>query len=119
MTTTLEFKRYLVLLTFYLLSYRLKYLLNQSDIFSHFGVGSKTGQAIVSSAPSANITKSRGRRSTTALDEMDDDERAMAEAAGGDDDNDDEKVKETIMLRQPSCVSGGTMRYILDLNSLN
>ena len=77
---------------------RLKYLLSQSDIFSHFGVGGGKGgkaaanttsssEAAAAAASSSSSSSSssagvkRGRRSNNALnnmDEMDDDERAMA-----------------------------------------
>jgi hypothetical protein len=47
---------------------------------------------------------------------MDDDERAMAKAAGaeeGEDEGDEDEPKNTVLLRQPTCVSGGAMRYMI------
>ena len=99
---------------------RLKYLLSQSDIFSHFGVGggkakadSSSSSSSSSSASAAGGKISRGRRSNNALnslDEMDDDERAMAKAAGDDDEDAGEQPQATVLLRQPACISGGAMR---------
>ena len=103
---------------------RLKYLLSQSDIFSHFGVGggkggkaaantpSEAAAASSSSSSSSSAGVKRGRRSNNALnnmDEMDDDERAMAKEED-DDDGGNGQPKGTVLLRQPSCISGGAMR---------
>ena len=95
----------------------MKYLLGQSDIFSHFGVGGgKPGSSASAAAASEKTSqpKGRGRRAAAAADEMDDDEKAMAKAAGGEDDGDEDSSPQgTVLLRQPNSVSGGAMRYSL------
>ena len=97
----------------------MKYLLGQSDIFSHFGVGGgKPGSSASAAAASEKTSqpKGRGRRAAAAADEMDDDEKAMAKAAGGEDDGDEDSSPQgTVLLRQPNSVSGGAMRYSLSL----
>lgn len=90
---------------------RLKYLLSQSDIFSHFGATKN-----LSSSSTNTEGKSGSRRRPSAPEEeMDDDERAMAKEVG-DDDNETETQQTppqtTVLLRQPSCVSGGAMRWV-------
>lgn len=91
---------------------RLKYLLGQSDIFSHFGVGGGKPSSSASAAASAAAGPAkRGRRAAAQADEMDDDEKAMAKAAGGEDEGEDDSSPQgTVLLRQPSSVSGGQMR---------
>lgn len=92
---------------------RLKYLLGQSDIFSHFGVGGGKPSSSATAAASAAAAgpAKRGRRPAAQADEMDDDEKAMAKAAGGEDEGDEDGAPQgTVLLRQPSSVSGGQMR---------
>jgi hypothetical protein len=92
---------------------RLKYLLGQSDIFSHFGVGGGKPSSSASAAASSAAAgpAKRGRRAAAQADEMDDDEKAMAKAAGGEDEGEDDSSPQgTVLLRQPSSVSGGQMR---------
>jgi SWI/SNF-related matrix-associated actin-dependent regulator of chromatin subfamily A member 5 len=94
---------------------RLKYLLSQSDIFSHFGL---KGSEKEEPTPSKKEERDRDRkkdRKGVVYDELDDDERAMLEEAG--DDSDDEADKKSnvtkkghVLLRQPSIISGGEMR---------
>lgn len=95
---------------------RLKYLVSQSDIFSHFG-------QMKGPAPAAKDTKEsegKGRRGKAggggrrgaASDELDEDEQAILKEA---EDEDEEgggsgKVMNTILLKQPTCISGGAMR---------
>ena len=90
----------------------MKYLLSQSDIFSHFGAArgfsSSTQKAVADSS-----NKSSKHRGSTA-DEMDDDEKAMAQEIGeGDDDDMIDENQATVLLRQPSCISGGEMRLVM------
>eukprot|EP00981_Chlorochromonas_danica_P005429 scaffold1091_cov164-Ochromonas_danica.AAC.52 len=89
---------------------RLKYLLSQSDIFSHFGATKN----LSSSSTSMQGKNGSRRRPSAPEEEMDDDERAMAKEVGDDDDNEAEAEETppqtTVLLRQPSCVSGGAMR---------
>lgn len=117
------------------LSCRLKYLLSQSDIFSHFGTvkadttgtgsGATNGAQVSAGSrgnSSANLSKSgsaanlsrAGRRNRAASEELDEDEKAMAREEDGDEDGngDGEGRKGTILLKQPSCITGGTMRYV-------
>jgi hypothetical protein len=115
---------------------RLKYLLSQSDIFSHFGavktdttgsgnapagkVGgsaslSKAGSAnnLAKSASATNVSKS-GRRNRAASEELDEDEKAMVREEDDDEENDgeDDTVGKHAVLRvQPSSITGGKMRY--------
>lgn len=113
---------------------RLKYLLSQSDIFSHFGTvkadttgTSATGASTQVSTSSrgnssANLSKSgsagnlsrAGRRNRAASEELDEDEKAMAREEDGDEDGNGESdaPKGTILKKQPSCITGGTMRYV-------
>lgn len=111
---------------------RLKYLLSQSDIFSHFGVGNDNKKDN-NSSNSANATSatskggdskpgSRHRTSggNTGGEDLDEDEKAMAKEIG-DDDNDEgdaEEVHHTILTKQPRLISGGDMRYY-QLDGLN
>jgi hypothetical protein len=114
----------------------LKYLLSQSDIFSHFGavktdttgsgnapagkVGgsaslSKAGSAnnLAKSASATNVSKS-GRRNRAASEELDEDEKAMVREEDDDEENDgeDDTVGKHAVLRvQPSSITGGKMRY--------
>ena len=93
---------------------RLKYLLSQSDIFSHFGAvkADTTGNSMKppTSTSAPKSVGSRGKRATAAAaaDELDDDERALADEEADEDDASDKKG--TVLLKQPSCVSGGAMR---------
>jgi hypothetical protein len=98
---------YLIIFFFPFLD-RLKYLLSQSDIFSHFGLGE--GKPAVSSVTKPGKCGQRHSRSSGTFDEMDDDERAMAKATGNDDDEAEAESTGTVLLRQPSCVNGGAMR---------
>jgi hypothetical protein len=119
---------------------RLKYLLSQSDIFSHFGTvksdttGGGMGGSGGGKSSSGNLTKSAsssslggrggaGRRArNTASDELDDDERAMVQEEDGEDEEGegggtDSTVqtaggKSAILLKQPSCITGGAMRWV-------
>lgn len=101
--------------------FRLKFLLNQSDIFSHFGV--KVASKKPQEAPGRS-EEGRGRRKKgsngggggLAEDELDDDELAMLEE---EEDSEDEaagaptpsKGHTGALVRQPSCIVGGQMRY--------
>ena len=92
----------------------MKYLLSQSDIFSHFGLG-KGKPAASSISVSVGTTKpckreSRHCRSSGTFDKMDDNERVIAKAAGDDDHEAEAEPTGTLLLRQPSCVIGGEMR---------
>lgn len=99
---------------------RLKYLLSQSDIFAHFGVGRKDGGI---SKPPAGESSSPGRRSrtsTTSEVDLDEDELAMV----NDEFDDDEYVAEAskvkhqqpaVLKKQPSIITGGELRYLSSL----
>ena len=80
---------------------RLKYLLSQSDIFGHFGVNKKTDEG--------KKPQSKADRRASTADELDEDEKAML-----DEENDEDpavpKHENTVLLHQPSWVSGGQMR---------
>ena len=98
----------------HIIIHRLKYLLSQSDIFSHFGAvkADTTGNSMKppTSTSAPKSVGSRGKRATAAAaaDELDDDERALADEEADEDDASDKKG--TVLLKQPSCVSGGAMR---------
>ena len=90
---------------------RLKYLLSQSDIFSHFGVGKAPGTANAprpssSSTDAASPVGKRNRESKQNLEEMDDDERAlMAEEA-----DEGPSAHRSLIVKQPSIITGGQLR---------
>ena len=100
---------------------RLKYLLSQSDIFSHFGLkGQKKEEPTLSKKEERDRDRKKERKGVV-YDELDDDERALMEDAGGDDSEDEAsasgfkssgagKGKQQVLLRQPSIISGGEMR---------
>jgi len=75
---------------------RLKYLLSQSDIFAHFGATKSLEQY-----------NSSSNDATDTLEDMDEDEKAMAQEV------ESENIEEqsTLLLKQPSIISGGDMRY--------
>ena len=112
---------------------RLKYLLSQSDIFSHFGTVKADTTGTSSSAPpaagkgglskgasSGNLSKSgsqsnfnskSGRRNRAASEELDEDEKAMAREEDEDAEEDaGPGMKGSVLRQQPSCISGGKMR---------
>jgi hypothetical protein len=111
------------------LLHRLKYLLNQSDIFSHFGLGGKKKDFKDSSSPrqsevpeSSDNSKSKHRRSATTtkksgdFDEMDEDEQAIFQEENDENETgarSDDKPHNTILLKQPSLITGGAMRYFI------
>ena len=110
---------------------RLKYLLGQSDIFSHFGAAKGFKPPPPENQP--KIPKKRGRRpknydpskdpanqpstsssnyqnsSSDKLDEMDEDEMAMAQEQEEIEDGKDSGKYHTL-LTQPSIITGGAMR---------
>lgn len=109
---------------------RLKYLLSQSDIFSHFGTvkadttgstatGGNAAAATSRSGSSANLAKSgsaanlsrAGRRNRAASEELDEDEKAMAREEGDEEEGDGADAHKTTHLKaQPTCITGGKMR---------
>ena len=103
---------------------RLKYLLGQSDIFSHFGAvksgDDKSDKGLArNQSRSSNLDeddgkrkKSSKRRGASAADEMDEDEKAIADELGYDDNDDGEAEKKSgfFLTRQPSVITGGAMR---------
>jgi SWI/SNF-related matrix-associated actin-dependent regulator of chromatin subfamily A member 5 len=82
---------------------RLKYLLSQSDIFGHFGLKKKSPPADASGRP-------RGDRRVSSSEELDEDEKAMLEEEDEHEDGAPAGHENTILLQQPSWVSGGAMR---------
>ncbi len=101
---------------------RLKYLLSQSDIFSHFG-NVKAG-GVATSAAAAAASSSGGRslknsRRNVSSDELDDDEKELARAELDDEDGEaagDATAKHqgsAMLTKQPSCITGGAMRCAL------
>lgn len=79
-------------------------MLSQSDIFSHFGATKGIEQSVHESK------SGQSRRAVVAADELDDDERAMAQEIGEDENEENGEGRSTLLLRQPSCIKGGTMR---------
>ena len=100
-------------------AFRLKYLLSQSDIFSHFGKGAKSSSTLASessASSSGKAEKSRRGRKPGVSEELDEDEEYMARELGGDDDDDcGTQDAATILLKQPSCITGGSLRYFIYL----
>mmetsp|Transcript_11483 Transcript_11483/g.18741 ORF Transcript_11483/g.18741 Transcript_11483/m.18741 type:complete len:1481 (+) Transcript_11483:112-4554(+) len=96
---------------------RLKYLLSQSDIFSHFGLkgSQKTEEAPTPSKAERDRDRKKDRKGVV-YDELDDDERALMEDAGGDSDSEEDKKsagkkgKQQALLRQPAIITGGELR---------
>ena len=94
----------------------MKYLLSQSDIFAHFGVGSKDGSS--SKPPPDSSPSPAGRRSRTTTSsadaDLDEDELAMANEAVEDDDveaaNRKKIADQYIVTKQPSIITGGELR---------
>jgi hypothetical protein len=93
-------------------------LLNQSDIFSHFGVKEVRNDSKDTS--DAEVPGKRGRKPgkkslAHAEDELDDDELAMLEEEDEEDGGDASTPSKTphtaALVRQPSCIVGGQMRY--------
>jgi len=108
---------------------RLKYLLSQSDIFSHFGATAQTiknnppprSQSMASIDSQSSNTQSKGKSKSKHrhgkddkddMDEMDEDEKAMAAEVDEDNEEDEAplKKKSSHLFKQPSCISGGQMR---------
>lgn len=116
---------------------RLKFLLAQSDIFSHFGGvtgladNSSSKSSALAAKPAGNSGSRRGRgvhksESTSNMSnannsnaDLDADELAMMDDENSDDDDDDAdhsraaaagKQKSAILLKQPSYISGGLLR---------
>ena len=92
---------------------RLKFLLNQSDIFSHFGNGKgsqatdsdvKASTSSSASQPPGSVSK-RSRESKNDLTELDADEKAMM-GEGDESDN----IQPAVVTRQPSIITGGKLR---------
>jgi hypothetical protein len=119
----------------FFLMIRLKYLLSQSDIFSHFGAvrsgvssdasaagkpGVSGGGTSANGGGSNRSSKLTTRRSAATLDELDEDERAMVDEAVDDDEaggggthphGQHHSSASTVLTAQPECISGGQMRY--------
>ena len=95
---------------------RLKYLLSQSDIFSHFGLKAAKKEEPTTSKKEERDRDRKKDRKGVVYDELDDDERALIEDAGDDSDEESEKKPATttrkghVLLRQPSIITGGEMR---------
>jgi SWI/SNF-related matrix-associated actin-dependent regulator of chromatin subfamily A member 5 len=98
---------------------RLKYLLSQSDIFSHFGNQYKNADSSTSPMEIDFKTNEepKGRRGShhkiATAEELDEDEKAMAKEIG-DDDNDEgdaDETHHTMLLKQPRIITGGDLRY--------
>lgn len=77
-------------------------MLNQSDIFAHFGAGKASSGDLHSNV--SDSTKGRSRRATS-IDDLDEDEKAIVE-----DEENESAPRNTILQKQPSFISGGAMR---------
>lgn len=95
---------------------RLKYLLSQSDIFSHFGVGNKAAAMVDESSMPPPSGKSRSDRRGAATEELDEDEIAIMNQE--DDVEEKAPAQHHTLDVQPSWVSGGQMRQY-QLEGLN
>jgi hypothetical protein len=68
----------------------------------------KKPETSVSNTEKDDKSKRSGKRSQASssnFDEMDEDEMAMAREA-----DDDDNKAQSVLLKQPSCITGGTMR---------
>jgi len=113
--------------------YRLKYLLSQSDIFTHFGVGGKKPEDPVKAAKESSSSSSttgaaatggsRHRQSVATgkgksdLDDLDDDEKDIVRAEEEEEET-ATKPHGVFLTKQPSLITGGTMRQY-QLEGLN
>lgn len=115
--------RFAAFLILYLLLYvgpdsirlcRLQYLLNQSDIFGHFGVGQKPlgDSNPVSPAPSKRAETRDHRQKSGPVADLDEDELEMLEEEKDDDELTGPRHNRggTVVARQPSIIMG-EMRY--------
>lgn len=87
--------------------FRLKYLLSQSDIFAHFGTGKSTAPAPSAQSKGAD-TDRRAHRTAAANEDLDDDERALLK----DEESEEVSARGTLLLMQPTLVSGGQLRLV-------
>ena len=94
---------------------RLKYLLNQSDIFSHFGVKAKDKESSkpITSSTTTTTTTSGKKKGGNLDEELDEDELAMrGEEEDEEEDNENSDhpshsmTHVTTLTRQPSCING-------------
>jgi hypothetical protein len=73
-------------------------LLNQSDIFAHFGAGKKADE------PASKVsTKKAGRP-----EDWDEDDEALVKEV----EEENAPTRVAALTQQPSCISGGTMRLL-------
>ena len=76
--------------------FRLKYLLNQSDIFAHFGLG--------------NNAKNSSK--TGKSEDWDEDDEALVKDVEEDEhEPSSHAVRATVLTQQPTCLTGVTMRF--------
>lgn len=91
---------------------RLQFLLNQSDIFAHFGVGQKPMEGAMSPAAGRKSAAGEHRQRGAAVAELDDEELEMIE----EEDADEEVMKKKrrigdVISKQPTVITG-EMRYL-------
>lgn len=105
MTVMMHLTLLMLMMFVYISVCRLRYLLQQSDLFAHFGVRGDHKLDAPLPAHKDEVDKVTGthRRSysPTNENEMDADEAALAE---------EEVKEETVLTAQPSCITGGLMR---------
>eukprot|EP01041_Mallomonas_annulata_P012580 gene12580-26490_t len=98
---------------------RLKYLLSQSDIFSHFGAGKEVANAMKQKEASSGSTKSKDSKSSKHRKEMEGLELDEEEQAIAMEENDEEdgsgsgtvphNPNSVMLLKQPSIIVGGAL----------
>lgn len=88
---------------------RLKYLLSQSDIFAHFGAGKSSLKSTAASTLSQEASGRRSHRTAAVSDDLDEDEKALLNEEEGEEEA--PSTRNTMLLKQPSIVSGGQMRF--------
>ena len=88
---------------------RLKYLLSQSDIFSHFGLNAGNKKVVDNTPSSPESPRHRGRAAAADAD-LDEDELAMLEEENDESTAAPGKGHTVMLQRQPTVITGGTMR---------
>ncbi len=87
----------------------MKYLLNQSDIFSHFGMG--TSNPSKSSSNKVDLASPSKHRSRVVSQDMDDDEKEiMDEECEGPRKNSHSLLPTTILTQQPNIIVGRKLK---------
>lgn len=98
-----------------LITRRLQFLLNQSDIFSHFGVGKKSTEGVMSPSSQKKHGGGEHRQRGTAVAELDAEELEMIEEEADDDGTGKPKRRfGDVITKQPSIITGEMRPYQIE-----